>query len=76
MTDLASVDAGMEELVRNIEKLRSGLKVWQTWDAEYEELKEELQSMSDEANVNELVSAGDVEQRIFTNCPDCSKRIL
>lgn len=59
MTDFASVDAGMEELVRNVEKLRSGLKVWQTWDAEYEELKEELQSMSDDASVSELVSSGD-----------------
>lgn len=62
---VASTDPTMNELDRqrqrleeNVEKLRKSIKVWQTWEAEYEGLKEELQGLGGDASSSALEDAG------------------
>ena len=45
MSNLGAVEGQRLLLERNVEKLRSALQHWRTWDAEYEGLKEELLSL-------------------------------
>lgn len=33
-----------QKLQENVDKLRKSIKIWQTWEVEYEGLREELQS--------------------------------
>ena len=44
-----------QQLEQNVEKLQRALQHWQTWDAEYEALKEELTNAGDAANLERLV---------------------
>ncbi len=50
--DLERHRLGLEE---NVSKLRESLRHWQTWEAEYEGIKEEIQSLGDEHTSSELV---------------------
>ena len=44
MSDISDIEKQQKQLEDDISKLQSALKHWQTWDAEYEMLKEEVQS--------------------------------
>lgn len=46
------------QLEENIAKLRKSLQYWQTWEAEYEGLKEEILRLGEDHSENELVSKG------------------
>ncbi|KAL9584314.1 MAG: hypothetical protein Q9212_002195 [Teloschistes hypoglaucus] len=45
-------------LEENVEKLNKSIRYWQTWETEYEELKEELQSLGDEASSSVIEEVG------------------
>ncbi|KAI4198589.1 MAG: hypothetical protein LQ350_005180 [Teloschistes chrysophthalmus] len=47
-------------LEENIEKLNKSIRYWQTWEAEYEDLKEELQSLGDEASSSAIEEVGGI----------------
>ncbi len=42
-------------LEENASKLRKSLQHWQTWEAEYEGMKEQIESLDDQYSVTELV---------------------
>lgn len=42
----------------NVEKLRESIQTWQTWEAEYKDLKEEVQALGDEASSSALEDVG------------------
>ena len=44
------------QLEENVIKLQKSLQTWQTWEAEYEGLKEELGGLENEPTKEELVS--------------------
>ena len=44
MADLDQLENRRLQLEENVAKLRKSLQHWRTWDAEYEGLKEELQT--------------------------------
>lgn len=44
------------QLVENISKLQKSLRYWQTWEAEYEGLKEEILGLGDRHTNEQLVS--------------------
>ena len=46
------------QLEETIGKLRKSLLQWQTWEAEYEGLKEEINHLGDKHSDQELVSIG------------------
>ena len=43
-------------LEENVSKLRKSLQHWQTWEAEYEGMKEEIEGLDDGHTVSELVA--------------------
>lgn len=43
------------QLEENVAKLQAALKHWQTWEAEYEGLKEEIQQLPNNAGDADLV---------------------
>ena len=51
-----SLDQKREELADNVAKLRDSLKHWQTWEAEYEALKEEVTDLEPSDEASSLVS--------------------
>ena len=51
-TDLESQRVQLEE---NVARLRKSLQYWQTWEAEYEGLKEEIIALGNEHTPDELV---------------------
>lgn len=55
LEDLERVRLLLED---NIAKLRKSLQHWQTWDVEYEGLKEELDELPESATKSEIVAAG------------------
>lgn len=55
MDTMNAVDRQRVELEANMGKLEKALRHWQTWDAEYEGLKEELQELDDGAGADEIV---------------------
>jgi unconventional prefoldin RPB5 interactor 1 len=46
-----------DELESRLSKLRNTLKHWQTWEAEYEGFKEELEACETEPSPEEIVCA-------------------
>jgi unconventional prefoldin RPB5 interactor 1 len=42
----------------NIQKLRKSLAFWQLWEAEYEGLKETLQTLEDDSSVADMLAVG------------------
>ncbi|KAF2398715.1 hypothetical protein EJ06DRAFT_531811 [Trichodelitschia bisporula] len=57
-TDLSSVDRARQDLESSVNKLRNALRFWQTWEAEYEGFKEELEALETEPTVDEMVALG------------------
>ena len=55
---MLSADRKRAELAENVTKLRDALKHWQTWEAEYEGLKEELTDLEPTLEASSLVSSG------------------
>jgi unconventional prefoldin RPB5 interactor 1 len=53
-----NVESLRQTLETNIAKLRKALSYWQTWEAEHEGFKEELQSLSKDASPKAMVDAG------------------
>ena len=45
------------QLEKNVTELRGLLRQWQTWEAEYEAIKEELSSLEGKPTRKQLVSA-------------------
>ncbi|KAL8866078.1 MAG: hypothetical protein Q9174_006506, partial [Haloplaca sp. 1 TL-2023] len=43
-----------QRLQANVEKLKESINYWQTWEADYEGLKEELQKLSEDASASSL----------------------
>lgn len=43
------------QLEENVAKLQAAFKHWQTWEAEYEGLKEEIQQLSNDVGDRDLV---------------------
>jgi unconventional prefoldin RPB5 interactor 1 len=54
LENLEKLRATLEE---NIQKLRKSLAYWQLWEAEYEGLKETVQSLEDGSSPDELLVA-------------------
>ncbi len=52
---LKEIESARNELEQKLSKLQKALKTWQTWEVEYEGLKEELEGMNEGATVDELV---------------------
>lgn len=52
---LAGVERLRIQLEENMDKLQTALRHWQTWEAEYEGLKEELQSLPEHPSAGDLV---------------------
>ncbi|KAI4110157.1 MAG: hypothetical protein L6R37_000050 [Teloschistes peruensis] len=46
------------QLEKNVEKLKKSIRYWQTWEAEYEDLKKELQSLGDDASSSAIEEVG------------------
>ena len=44
-----------QRLEMSMAKLRQSIRHWQTWEAEYEGLKEDLIALSDDADADEIV---------------------
>lgn len=44
------------QLENNVAKLRASIRHWQTWEAEYEGLKEEIHQLGEQHTAAELVS--------------------
>ena len=53
--DFMDLEAHWSRLEENIKKLRKSLQYWQTWEAEYEGLKEEILGLGNEATKQQLV---------------------
>lgn len=53
--DLLSLEQQRQALELNLEKLRQSLKHWQTWEAEYEGLKEEILGVEGDVTPEKLV---------------------
>ncbi|KAJ6779652.1 hypothetical protein PWT90_05773 [Aphanocladium album] len=51
---LADMDRHIARLKDKVEEQRKSLQHWQTWDAEYESLKEELQALPEAATAEDL----------------------
>ena len=47
-SDINNLDRLRSQLEENVAKLRKTLQVWQTWEAEFEGLKEEILTLPDE----------------------------
>jgi len=52
---LAEVERNRLRLEENVTKLRISLQHWQTWEAEYEGLKEEIEGFEGEPATEDLV---------------------
>ena len=55
-----AVEDQRKRLEDNVERLRRSLQHWQTWEAEYEGLKEETSSLPPDASPKDLVSSGEI----------------
>ncbi|KAL9605158.1 MAG: hypothetical protein Q9219_000092 [cf. Caloplaca sp. 3 TL-2023] len=60
-----SLEKGANEIKRqppklreNADKLKESIKVWQAWEAEYEDLREELQNLGDNASSHSIDEVG------------------
>ncbi|KAK5000670.1 hypothetical protein LTR66_000517 [Elasticomyces elasticus] len=54
MIDLGALEHQRQQLEQNITNLSKSLQYWQTWEAEYEGLKEEVSRVTDEPTVEVL----------------------
>ena len=51
----ADLERNRLRLEDNVAKLRKSLQYWQTWEAEYEGMKEEIEGLDDQHTDTELV---------------------
>lgn len=58
MADVSNIEKLRLDLERQVEKLRTSLRHWQLWEAEYEGFKEEVETLADEATVEDVVECG------------------
>ncbi|KAI9754400.1 MAG: hypothetical protein M4579_004738 [Chaenotheca gracillima] len=54
----SDLDRHRERLEENIAKLRQALRHWQTWEAEYEGLKEDVSALGENASTQEIIAVG------------------
>ncbi|KAK3714073.1 hypothetical protein LTR37_008102 [Vermiconidia calcicola] len=54
--DVLKLEQQRQVLEANLQKLRQSLKHWQTWEAEYEGLKEEITDVDDDLNPSKLAT--------------------
>ena len=52
---LAQVEQARQQLEDQIAKLRKSLQYWQTWEAEYEGFKEELEALGEDAGAEDII---------------------
>lgn len=55
---LSTVESERQKLEANIAKLRKSLRHWQTWEAEYEGLREELGGLQGPSNTEDMLKTG------------------
>jgi unconventional prefoldin RPB5 interactor 1 len=55
---LENLDKLRAALEKNIQQLRKSLAYWQLWEAEYEGLKETLQTLEDGTSPDEMLAVG------------------
>ncbi|KAL8695432.1 MAG: hypothetical protein Q9218_000010 [Villophora microphyllina] len=55
---IGELERQRRRLEENVEKLEKSIKYWQTWEAEYEGLKEELQHLGDDASPSAVDEVG------------------
>lgn len=66
--NLSAVENLRRELEESLTKLRASLRYWQTWEAEYEGLKEEVERLPREAKPDDVVRAfSDSSNYAFNN---------
>ena len=53
--DLQRLEQQRQALEQSLRQLRTSLRLWQTWEAEYEGLKEEIQSVTGDLNASTLI---------------------
>ena len=53
---MAQIELQRKELEQNISKLRKSLQHWQTWEIEYEGLREEIASLPDGSNSKDVLA--------------------
>lgn len=58
MSNLDQLESQRLQLEESVAKLRKSLQHWRTWDAEYEGLKEELQTSGDAESEEDCVCLG------------------
>lgn len=56
--NLARIEEARQKLENQIVQLRKSLKYWQTWEAEYEGFKEELESLGNEPTAEDIIILG------------------
>ena len=52
-------------LEQNVRKLRQSLQHWQAWEIEYEGLKEDIQSLEDDVDLEHLVCSPSTVQQCY-----------
>ncbi|KAI4260370.1 MAG: hypothetical protein LQ352_000343 [Teloschistes flavicans] len=55
---VSEIERQRRRLEESVEKLNKSIRYWQTWDVEYEELKEELQSLGDNPSSSAIDEVG------------------
>jgi unconventional prefoldin RPB5 interactor 1 len=58
MSGLDNLEELRQKLETNITKLRKALSYWQTWEAEHEGFKEELEELKENASGKEMYDIG------------------
>jgi unconventional prefoldin RPB5 interactor 1 len=57
-TQIDNLERLRQNLEANITKLRKSLQYWQTWEYEYEGLKEELERPDQDPSTDEMLAIG------------------
>jgi unconventional prefoldin RPB5 interactor 1 len=65
VADSTGLDRLRDQLEDSISKLRTTLKYWQTWEAEYEGFKEELELFEEEPSQEQMVQTNPVYLEIY-----------
>jgi unconventional prefoldin RPB5 interactor 1 len=65
VADSTGLDRLRDQLEDSISKLGTTLKYWQTWEAEYEGFKEELELFEEEPSQEQMVQTNPVYLEIY-----------
>ncbi|KAF6227164.1 hypothetical protein HO133_008606 [Letharia lupina] len=63
---LADLEKYRLQLEQNIAKLRASLRHWQTWEIEYEGMKEEILELGEVHSCSDLENIGDAQNELLT----------